>query len=1470
MSTRSQGWGSVLFQDNTTKEEEQQSTQTTGGGGWGDVLRPSPSSPESAKEEAKEKPKTEVATWASYNPQASRATSSRSLGIEAGQQEWTPVEPPPEPAKPEPIEDPTRLEQLGAFGASLVESFAYGRDIFDIDDRVELNPIAEATAGVIGNVSRMIALGMATGGLSKAAEVKLIGIPWIAKLLASGGKSTDFIVNKVPAFKKAINAGTEGTRLLASGYSSGLTYAVVDQLLASEEYKYSTPAGYNTTALQFGAGDVGNVLARTAIKKFFPGASGGIQHLVGFIGDAVASPLATFYIYEDTKDMTQDMFAMETIAIGLTHMLMHTVRARGALQRNPEVTRLQEAQSRYDANKTPENQQDLFKSITELYNLLNPTNSVKMAETVVNDMNTAFVQSLREPSATRDMSRTIDPEIAKIGERVLDDGGVRTAPEDAARLAEATPAKGDPINTKRMDTTDDVRNLAEQVAKVTFDPTVQTHEQTRAQSQKLLRDIDGLMQRAEALAESSLEMPAVKLAMNEAKTGYTSSILDEAKRLYGKAKDKSITLDDKRLLILDIEILSNIIETVQKLDRGTARTLNIGNVPTSGAEVGRFLLDGTPTRGSTQIAGTQDSGGGRVDIKQGSSAGDGVKIDSVHVIDSSSTENTRTTILDRTVEDTSTRDTAKTTITNEAINRESRTTDASETQTNRILFDDSSQERSGHIRTDSQEILSGTVVDNTIREINRNVVDNRTIIDNSTTIISGSKIDNRTIINNKTRIDDTEVFVKEVLEPLIKAAKTDANKAKKSTGNLQKVFNAITESRGAIFLGNFTTWSKNITSQSLQAAFEVGSRYAGAMANKLVRAEDGVSFREANAALTGHLEGMYRGIFNPIVGVKDLARIEARLHGGKELTTVDLAWDRIINPKKWESLITNSAFTSRQKVEGMSNRAIDLPKDPSKIPVMNLSLKFFDWTASQARLLGYGTVELSDRPFGSGGYFDGLNTELVRMQQRKAITSTEASRLRDLTLEWHKYKQIVKHVEELELRQGSKFDTELVTNIIHDATGGKLKGINKADMTLLKKLDDVAMQQSNHLTYKDEIQSDALRKIEEARGQDGFIGFGLKVMMPFYHTPTRILENWWHKSPLSTQLWRDIMGKTLDANGHVDRYRQTKSMGQLAVSMGLYTVGYTLWQNGLLTATARNADERRTMREAGIPEGSIRIGNRWFQINGYDPAAMYLSTTANIMRTWEEADDKESLGSAGDLAMQFVVSVALDVTSNSWATGVRDMIDVLASGDEEAASRFFQNLGSSLNPLQPVYNNATRVSLGGLNPLYKTHLEDMDWKKLVTEGQVSTVPRLDTFGKPILNYQNVAGTRYITPTDSPVRRELVKLDMSLPRPSRTINGVRLTDEQYYEMQRYIETVIKGEDKLNRIVADSRYVNPPRAATDAEADMYRKKALRDEWNNTLNAAREHMKKDPEIVKAILEHDKNLRTKEGTDYRENWLR
>lgn len=182
--------------------------------------------------------------------------------------------------------------------------------------------------------------------------------------------------------------------------------------------------------------------------------------------------------------------------------------------------------------------------------------------------------------------------------------------------------------------------------------------------------------------------------------------------------------------------------------------------------------------------------------------------------------------------------------------------------------------------------------------------------------------------------------------------------------------------------------------------------------------------------------------------------------------------------------------------------------------------------------------------------------------------------------------------------------------------------------------------------------------------------------------------------------------------------------------------------------------------------GTDLFGNRYdIPYRRLDPLGMPLGLIGDLHQVLSESPDSRD---AMDLATGIVASMASNLSSKSYLTGITQFADAWGSNDPNKVKRYMQDFAANM----VVPNLVTDVGRQtGLDPYYHEvrTMADAILNRLPSNG---LVPRYDMFGRPVL--------RMLDPSSlpkNPVENTLLTLDRALPpHPTTVANGlVDLTD-----------------------------------------------------------------------------------------------
>lgn len=595
-----------------------------------------------------------------------------------------------------------------------------------------------------------------------------------------------------------------------------------------------------------------------------------------------------------------------------------------------------------------------------------------------------------------------------------------------------------------------------------------------------------------------------------------------------------------------------------------------------------------------------------------------------------------------------------------------------------------------------------------------------------------------------------------------------------------------------------------------------------------------MTYREAVKRLTGDIVGFWNGITSPVVGIKDVL---GNTHFEQRPGFLRLMSTLLTNPKKLDEAIRAATVTPRAAVEGgafvprFSSEFIRqntrIGKAVDKMPLRDILWGAIDYFGSLHRIAGFGLQELADRPFTHAGYLSELKGNIESMR----LNGQNVEGLYDQVLAYRKLKLLTPSIENKVLRSGLKGEERaaLRDQLVEEATGGILKGLGAEKLKIIETLDQAATTNAEHMTFKDEIRTQALKKFEDFLNSSPIV----RPLVLFYHTPVRIVEE-------ATKFGLPFVSKTwlADVSGKNGVKAQNTAIARLAIAGGIYYWTWGMAASGNITPVAATDEERRRLAEAGTPEGSIKIGDKWYDYTGIPMLSFLLNGAATAYRITARSDDQTAL----EIGASLLLSIAQNTLNMPWLISMNNAIEALVRGDVSAVVSNYTDIATPFSGVRRYLRNSP---MGGLNPFYKDYLEDFATK---LEDYDTPYPALDSFGKIRRPYEYALGAvRTTEASDSKARQQGVILGFSFTPPGDTVEGVKLTPELSWKLRRIMETELHAEDKINKLIDSRAY---QRAAPD------QRRLLLDElWTDLRNAARKLIQRDPEYRRLRQESLKN---------------
>ena len=305
----------------------------------------------------------------------------------------------------------------------------------------------------------------------------------------------------------------------------------------------------------------------------------------------------------------------------------------------------------------------------------------------------------------------------------------------------------------------------------------------------------------------------------------------------------------------------------------------------------------------------------------------------------------------------------------------------------------------------------------------------------------------------------------------------------------------------------------------------------------------------------------------------------------------------------------------------------------------------------------------------------------------------------------------------------------------------------------------------------------------------------LRLVAPFVRTPTNILKYVGERTPLAA------LSKSVRADIAAGGARRDLALARIGLGTMVMGVAADMTASGMMTGGGPSDPKMKAiLHNTGWQPYAVKVGDIYYSYNRLDPLGMTLglaADTAEIMgQTYGEGDTGDTeTGETDSLAMAAVLSVARNVTSKTWLTGISDLVEAISDRSPAKLERFIQRYAGTLVPTGLAQANRTFS-----DPILRD-TKGLDlWQSMVNQihsripGYSDGLPpRTNVWGDPIvlgggMGPDIVSPLYTSTGKASPADQELLRLGIPITMPQRQIKGVKLTAHEYH---RYV--VLAGNE-----------------------------------------------------------------------------
>lgn len=324
-----------------------------------------------------------------------------------------------------------------------------------------------------------------------------------------------------------------------------------------------------------------------------------------------------------------------------------------------------------------------------------------------------------------------------------------------------------------------------------------------------------------------------------------------------------------------------------------------------------------------------------------------------------------------------------------------------------------------------------------------------------------------------------------------------------------------------------------------------------------------------------------------------------------------------------------------------------------------------------------------------------------------------------------------------------------------------------ADLTAnpTEEMIDKSMDYARYLTFQNALGPHASKISALTQGAPI-----LKLIIPFIRTPTNLLKYSLERSP-GAFLLREVRND-IKAGGS----RRHLAFAKMALGTGLGLTVTQLAAQGLITGGGP-ADEnrKRQLLADGWQPYSIKIGDKYFSYQRFDPLSTTLGVAADLVDLQSAMTDKQR-EKVGTLV---AASIIQNLSNKTWLSGLSDALE--AAQDPQRYGTSWANRMAGTIAVPALVAQTVRST----DPFMREARTMMDAIKARIPGLSDDLPpQRDIYGRPIERQQGL-GPDLFSPIwmkerkNDPVIREVIASGASMGKPARG----DFTPEDY---SRYVE------------------------------------------------------------------------------------
>lgn len=285
-----------------------------------------------------------------------------------------------------------------------------------------------------------------------------------------------------------------------------------------------------------------------------------------------------------------------------------------------------------------------------------------------------------------------------------------------------------------------------------------------------------------------------------------------------------------------------------------------------------------------------------------------------------------------------------------------------------------------------------------------------------------------------------------------------------------------------------------------------------------------------------------------------------------------------------------------------------------------------------------------------------------------------------------------------------------------------------------------------------------------------------RIVLPFVRTPTNIFKYTGERTPLAFA--SNAVREELAAGGS----RMALQMAK--ISLGSMTMAYmgSLAAEGVITGGGpKDKDLLKIKKQTGWQPYSIKIGNEYISLSRIEPFGSFMGIAADVADLVGQLPKED----ADKLVSVVLVAMQRNIANKTFVKGLAGTLNAASSSDVNVWNSFLEKELPTIIPASSLMRQLTRVN----DPVMREVNSIIEaYQSKVPGFSKDLPPTRNLWGEPVL-LEGGLGLDLITPLytsevkDDPVAEELIKQQIPIAWPTKNIEGVPLTPQEYDAYQR---------------------------------------------------------------------------------------